>query len=268
MSNILFCDTNIVRYILDDPARVDPFLRHVRHEGYILALSLIQAVELTKLPHYHASLAELIFSSDAHFFSWWKTVVEEEVDHYPATSDVDPLTHPSIPSHYPGPSGRADLTAALSGEDLSILWNEFENQKTRYKPVMEWLPSTLAPSPAASAVDIDFHMHNYGFVLGILRDVAPGFVESLKQDPESFSERAFPGAYIHAAYTYYRYVLKGYLPEPTDVPDIHQVFYVAYSTTAILEKSMAGILHQLRNERGLLGNVEIQSIRHVRSLLA
>jgi len=267
MTSILFCDTNILRYILDDSARVDPLLRHIRQEDLTLAISLIQAIELTRLPRYHAPLADLIFSSDAYLFSWWKAIVAEEVDRYPNTNDADPLSHPSIPSHYPGPSGRAELADALSGQDLSILWSEFEDQKIKYKPVMEWLPSTLPPSRTDHAIDIDFRLHNYGIVLAILRDVALDFVESLKQDPESFDEQAFPGAYIHGAYIYYRYILKGIDPEPSDVPDIHQVFYVPYSTKVILEKSMAGILHQLRRERGLLKDVNIQSIRHVRSIV-
>jgi hypothetical protein len=267
MTRILFCDTNILRYILDDPSRVNPFLLHLQKKSFTLALSLIQVIEITKIKRYHAPLADLIFSSEAHFFSWWKTIVAEEVDAYPATENIDPLSYPSIKSGYPGVSGRVELTLALSGQDLNILWREFEDQKKRYKPVMEWLPSTLPRTQAKQAIDIDFRLHNYGVVLQILRDVAPEFVEWIKQNPDSFDEHAFPGAYVHAAYNYYRYILKGMESEPSDIPDLHQVFYVQYSSKAILEKSMAGILHQLRNERGLLSNVEIQSIRHVRSIV-
>lgn len=131
---ILFCDTNILRYILDQPSRVDPFLRHLEESEFTLVISLIQAVELTKLDRYHAPLADLILLEDAHFFSWWKAIVSEEVQAYPDTDSVDPLSRPSIRSHYPGSSGRAGLATALSGQDLSVLWREFEDQKIRYKP--------------------------------------------------------------------------------------------------------------------------------------
>lgn len=267
MDRILFCDTNILRYILDHPSRVAPFLLHLQENNFTLAISLIQAIELTKLDRYHAPLAELIFPSDAYFFSWWKAIVAEEVNNYPDTDSIDPLSRPSIRKNYPGPLGKSYLARALSGQDLDILWREFKDQKARYKPIMEWLPSTLPKSRTEESIDIDFRLHNYGVVLQILRNVAPHFVESIKEAPDSFNERAFPGAYLHAAYNYYRYILKGMDPQPSDTPDLHQVFYVHYCSKVILEKSMAGILHQLKNERDLLSNVDIQSIRHIRSIV-
>ena len=100
-----------------------------------------------------------------------------------------------------------------------------------------------------------------------LRKSGSSFREKIKSEPNAFNPMAFPGVYLRAAYIYYRYILKGLRPERSDTPDLHQLFYFHYCAKVITEKSMAGILHQLKNERGLLSNLEIQSIRHIRSIV-
>lgn len=252
--------------MLDESSRVSRFVRYIEDSKSLFSLSLIQTIELTKLPQYHDSLAELILAADAHIFAWWKAIVEEEADRYPGRERVDPLSRPSLASHYRGPNGQSKLALALAGDDLDVLWREFEDQKIRYKPVMDWLPSTIPSSQSKSAIDQDFSVHNFGFVIGTLREISPDLVGTIEPELDALDEKAFPGAYLHAAYTYYRYILKGMSSKPSDVPDVHQVFYVPYCWKVIVEKSMAGILHQLKNERGLLSDVEIHSIRHARSL--
>jgi hypothetical protein len=164
-------------------------------------------------------------------------------------------------------SPESALAKALAGEDVNLIWDEFESQKTSYEPVMDWLPTTLPKSKSNETINIDFNLHNLGIVLRALSDIAPDFREKIKCESKVFNPMAFPGAYLRAAYIYYRYILKGMRPERSDTPDIHQIFYFQYCSKVILEKSMAGILHQLKNERGLIGNLEIQSIRHIRSIV-
>ena len=267
MKEILFCDTNIVRYILDDPSRADAFVDHVNETGFMLALSLIQVVELTKLTHYHVPLANLIFALDTHIFAWWKLIVAEEAERYPARAIIDPLSRPSICSHYPGFRGKSELALALSGNDLALIWTEFEEQKTDYEPIMAWLPSTLPSKQTEEVIDIDFKLHNFGVVLQMLRQISPEVVNRIEPSSETLGEGVFPGAYVHASYIYYRYILKGMKPQRSDVPDLHQVFYIPYCRKAIVEKSMAGILHQLKRERGLLPEVDVQTMKDMRSIL-
>ncbi len=76
----------------------------------------------------------------------------------------------------------------------------------------------------------------------------------------------FHGSYIRAAYTYYRYIRKGMHPEKSDIGDIHQIFYVPYCDEVIVEKSVAGFLHQLQKDKRLLDQISIKSIRFVREL--
>jgi hypothetical protein len=113
MSNILFCDTNILRYVLDDASRVSPFLQHIKDGKYVLAISLIQVIELFKIPRYHLPLASLIIKTDAHGFSWWKEIVSSEVRVYPNTDGVDPLAYPSFGSSYTGPLAKSLLACKI-----------------------------------------------------------------------------------------------------------------------------------------------------------
>lgn len=268
MSRILFCDTNIIRTVLDDETHLDPFVQHVQENGYLLALSLVQVVELFKITHYHGPLADLIFATNAHFFKWWKEVIAEEVRAHAKGRPIELLSRPSIAAHYPGRTGRDDLRQALAGIDLEALYKEFEDQKSRYKGVMDWLPSTAPESGTQEATDIDFELHNYGFVLSTLRDVSPEFVEEIRGGPESLDPHLFPGAYIHGAYIYYRFILDGMISAPSDVMDIHQVFYVPYCSKVIMEKSMGSILYRLRRERGLIEGVDIVAMPHLRSIIS
>ena len=265
MDRILFCDTNIIRYILDTPNACARFTGFLRDEGLLHAISLIQVTELLRLPRYHGPLAQLVFEADSFFLDWWKGIIYEEAQAYPQTNRVEVLSRPSIRSHYPGSHGPDDLRRALAGKDLELLWTEFEDQKVRYKPVMDWLPSTLPRSRTKRSIDVDFSLHNYGVVLTVLRDVAPEFVEVVKVDPEAFMPTLFRGAYLHAAYNYYRFILKGMRSQPSDVMDVHQVFYVPYCAMVITEKSMAGLFSQLKKDRSLIDTVQIQSMRYARS---
>ena len=265
MARIFFCDTNILRYVLDTPGAPARFSARVRQKGLVHAISLIQLAELLKLPRYHSQLVQLIFDVGTCLFEWWKTIVQAEALAYPEPAPIDVLIQPNISSQYRS-GGPDTLRFALVGKDLELIWAEFEDQKVRYKPVMDWLPSTRPKSVSKHAIDTDFTLHNYGMVLQILRDIAPGLVNTIKRDPQFFTPTYFRGAYLHAAYDYYRYVLKGMRSEPSDIMDIHQVFYIPYCATVILEKSMAGVLSQLKRERSMLGTVEIKSIRYARSL--
>ena len=267
MSRILLCDTNIIREVLSDEGYLDPFVQHIRDNEFLLALSLVQAVELFKITDSHRQLADLLFATDAHFFKWWKDIVAEEVGTHAGGQSIEPLAKSSIPAHYPGPAGRDNLRQLFAGSDIRALYSEFEDQKSRYKEVMDWLPSTTPQSGTQQATDIDFELHNYGFVLSTLRDVSPDFVEGIRGNIESFDPHSFPGAYLHGAYIYYRYILKGMRSAPSDVMDIHQVFYVPYCKKVILEKSMGSILHQLRRERGLVEGVAIEAMPHIRSII-
>jgi len=265
MSNLIYCDTNIIRYILDTPNAPSRFAAHLRREDLQHGISVIQLTELLKLPRYHSALAELIYTAGSHLFHWWKSILVEEVGAYPNTHEPEVVSPWSLATWYSTSGGVEGLRCALAGSDISLLWEEFEDQKSRYRPVMDWLPSTLPKSPTKQAIDIDFTLHNHGVVLQILREIAPEFVESLKVDPLAFDPTYFRGAYVHAAYNYYRYVLKGMKATPSDVPDLHQVFYIPYCSIVIMEKSMAGILSELKRDRSLLCAVKIQSMRYARS---
>lgn len=225
---------------------------------------MVQLLELKKLPRYYQGFLQLLSIVPANIFNWWKNILKYEVKYYPKSLIVNPVLGYIIGEMIQTPLERFSLREILESNELSLLWDYFEELKDKYMPVLSWLPSTSPKSGANH--DLDFDLHNFGYVLGELGDVDDNFVPSFKGKYSELKPEIFRGSYLRAAYTYYRYIRVGMTPERSDLGDIHQVFYMPYCKTAIVEKSMAGFLHQLRNDKGLLDHVDIKSIRFIREL--
>lgn len=197
-------------------------------------------------------------------FKWWKNILKEEVELYPTTLALDPILRPILTDLFHGSSGRVELQALLDAYDVDLMWQILDESKQPYMKVMSWLSRT-APGDNADK-HLDFVLHNYGFVVSELREDNQSFIDTFKGQASELKPELFRGSYIRAAYTYYRYVLKGMTPQPSDIGDIHHVFYVPYSSEVVQEKSMAGILHQIREEKGFPSETQIKSIRFIRDL--
>ncbi|MEW6716123.1 MAG: hypothetical protein AB1345_01275 [Chloroflexota bacterium] len=209
-------------------------------------------------------MSSLLLSCRSALLKWWRDLLGEEIKHYPETAAVDPIQRPLISDYLQGHVGQLILQALFSAYEVDIMSQAIDDNKEQYMKVMAWL-STTAPGHQA-VKNIDFMLHNYGFVVSELRDVNESFIDTFKERAEDLNVAAFRGSYLRAAYTYYRYIGEGYTPQPSDIGDLHQVFYVPYCKNVILEKSMAGILYQLRRQKNLLLETDIKSMRFVRTL--
>jgi hypothetical protein len=263
---ITFCDTNILRYLIDHPEKWTAFRRYLAETETSLSVSMIQLLEFEKLPNYYYGLLKLLSIMPANMLNWWKNILADEIKLYPVNtnSNINLILGNVIDGIIYTPSKHFSLKEILESNEISLLWDSFEQSKDHYMPVLSWLPST-SPKPSADQ-NIDFTLHNFGFVLSEIRDVDNNFIPSFKGRYDELVVEAFKGSYLRAAYTYYRYIRNGMSPERSDVGDILQVFYMPYCANVIVEKSMAGFLYQLQRDKGLLNQVKIKTIRFVRNL--
>lgn len=262
----MYCDTNILSKIVDNPENWPAFHKYLSETQALLVVSLIQIVEFKKVPHYHQGLSKLLLSTPSAIFKWWKNILREETKLYPTTEGLDPIVRPILTDLLHGASGQIELETLLGADDIELIWQTVDSSKEPYMKVISWLPST-APNNK-TFMDMDFKLHNYGVVADEIREVNQDLINALKGQADKFKPELFRGSYTRAAYSYYRYILKGLTPEPSDIGDIHHVFYAPYSDEMITEKSMASILHQLRKEKGLLPKTQIREIRFLRDLLS
>jgi hypothetical protein len=261
---LFYCDTNILRFLIDNPSKWPAFQRRLYDLDAVIALSWIQIIELSRVPHYHRGVSRLLLNNRSALLKWWKDLLTEEVERFPETTLVDPLQRPLISDYLKGQVGEFLLQALFSTYQVDIMSEVIDGSKEQYMRVMSWL-STTAPEPTADK-EIDFKLHNFGFVLSELRSVNEPFVTSYAKRVEDLKVEAFRGSYMRAAYTYYRYIQDGISPIASDIGDMYQVFYMPYCKNVVLEKSMSGILHRLRKDKNLLPKTEIKSIRYVREL--
>jgi hypothetical protein len=191
-------------------------------------------------------------------------ILEEEMANYPSSAKIvlfhEPFINEIIGSHL----GNSGFQLLLDSINAEILWDSMNDMKPGYMKLFSWLPTTL-PS-LSEKIEVDFMLHNFGVVIGELRKVNQEFVKSFRENPNSLDVKHFCGVYVSAAYVYYRYILKGITPEPSDVGDIHQIFYFPYCREIVIEKSMSNILYQLKHERDIMVNTSIKTVRFVRSL--
>lgn len=261
---ICFCDTNIIRYLIDHPEKWLAFKNYLAKGEMTLTISMIQLLELNKLPRYYQSFFQLLSVVPANIFAWWRNILKDEIQYYPKVSSVNPIFGYIIEEFIQTPSKRFSLKEILESNELNLVWDFFEESKDKYMPVLSWLPST-SPKPGANH-DLDFELHNFGYVIGEIGEIDDQFALGFKGNYNKLKTESFKGSYLRAAYTYYRYIRVGMKPERSDLGDIHQIFYFPYCKTVIIEKSMAGLLHQLKKEKGLLDDIDVKSIRFIREL--
>ena len=262
-TGITFCDTNIIRYLIEHPEKWTAFSRHLTENKRFLCISFVQLLELQKLPQYHNGFLQFLSVTPSIVFKWWRQILREEIFYYPATTKVNPILGFVFDGVIETTSDRIELKSWLESSIFDKMWGIFEETKQQYMPVLSWLPAT-SPKPYANK-DLDFTLHNYGFVLGEVGDIDSDFLSDLKNTKELKTE-LFRGSNIRAAYTYYRYIKNGMSPQKSDIGDIHQTFYMPYCDEIIIERSMHDLLYLLQKDKGLLDQISIRMISFVRDL--
>ena len=259
-----FCDTNILRFLVEHPNKWERLRKYLQENNYRLVFSPIQFIEFKKIPRYHDGLTKLLSSVPSSFTKGSTKILEEEISNYPSSAKIELFHKPSINEIIGKHLGNFGFQLLLDSINAEILWDSMNDMKPKYMDLFSWLPTTL-PS-ASEKIEVDFMLHNFGVVIGELRKVNQEFVKSFRESPNSLKVDYFCGAHVSAAYVYYRYILKGITPEPSDVGDIHQVFYFPYCREIVTEKSMSSIIYQLKRERDIMANTSVKTIRFIRSL--
>jgi hypothetical protein len=212
-----FCDTNIIRYLIEHPEKWTAFRRHLTENKRFLCISFVQLLELQKLPQHHTGFLRFVSVMPSIVFKWWRQILREEIFYYPATTEVNPILGFVFDGVIEATSDRIELKSWLESSIADKMWDIFEETKQQYMPVLSWLPTTSPKSHANK--DMDFTLHNYGFILGEVRDIDANFLTDFKNTYELRTE-LFRGSNIRAVYTYYRYINKGMSPEKSDIGDI------------------------------------------------
>lgn len=259
-----FCDTNILRFLVEHPGKWMNLKKYLENNKYRLVFSPVQFIEFKKIPRFHNGLTNLLSTVPSAFTKGSMKIIEEEIVNYPSPIKVSLFHEPTINEIINSHLGDFGFQLLFDSINAEILWDSLNYLKPQYMELFSWLPTTLPSQP--NKVEVDFMLHNFGGVVGELRKVNQEFVNTFRGNPSSLDVKYFYGAYLSAAYIHYRYILKGITPEPSDVGDIHQVFYFPYCQEIVIEKSMSNILYQLKHERDLLADTSVKTIRFIRSL--
>jgi hypothetical protein len=147
---LYYCDTNILRFLIDNPPKWPAFQKHLAALDAVLALSWIQIIELSKIPHYHQGVSKLLINNRSALLKWWKDLLIEETEHFPNTLMVDPIQRPLISDYLSGYVGEFILQALFSTYQVDLMSQILNESKEQYMRIMSWLPTT-APEPKADA---------------------------------------------------------------------------------------------------------------------
>lgn len=159
-----------------------------------LSVSMIQLLELEKLPRYDYGLLKFLSIVPASMLNWWKNILGNEIKQYPVNTiaNVNLVLGDIVDGIIRTPSKRFSLKEIIESKEISLLWDFFEQSKDQIMPVLSWLPST-SPKPGADQ-SLDFTLHNYGFVLSEIRDVDDNFIAGFKGRYDELAVEAFRGS--------------------------------------------------------------------------
>lgn len=261
-----FCDTNILRELIDNQDKWESLKNMLVEKQMLLVLSLIQLIELVKIPRYHTGLAELLLFVPSAFLKWWKAIIQDEIDAYPRHNDIPIIDLPPLNIVFRKPGERQLLQQQLVGEFTNKAHRAFESFKKHHIQSLAKLNTLSVKDLTDEQKDMHFRIQLAVDIGYDVRAIDPIVDEKLKQYKEFDPQNYFLGSTIKSAYMFYRYSLDSLSPEPSDVGDIQQVFYFPYCQQIVTEKDMAGVLSRIKKDRGLLGDTKITSIRFIREL--
>lgn len=257
-----YCDTNILRFLVETKDKWKRLEEYLIVQKLILVISWVNIVEMVKLPKYHRDLSQLLLQVPTAILKMRQDIIRKEILEYPNKVN-NIINYPLLRFMLDSRDKVGQLQKILGAEDVEAMFSVLGELKLDYPPKMDWLKNT---KPKEDFIDTDFELHNYGWVVDDVRQENEEFVREFRDQPSHFRASHFRGSMLAAAYNYYKYILKTYEPGPTDVADLHQIYYFPYCKHIVIEKEMAGLLSQIKRERGLLAETKIDSIRFARTL--
>ena len=261
---LMFFDTNILREIINHKEKWQSLSQYLKSENLVVVISAVQFIELYKVKRLHNVVADFLLETPSFMFKWWTEILRDEVEAFPHTLRVQHLTFLSFQEMFSLTNQGNKLRSVLEDPKIDLMWEAMELEKRQFLPIMTLVPKTRPKDQGF--VDQDFELHNFGRILSDLRKVNQAFIDEKKDKLKPSDLEIFSGSFLRASFLYYKHVLKGAKPEPSDLGDYYQTFYIPYCAIAVVEKDMAGILHLLKKERKLLPNTEIKSIRFIRQI--
>ena len=262
--NLIFFDTNILREIIIRKEKWHSISQYLKTENLVIVISAVQFIELYKVKRYHDVVANFLLEMPSLMFRWWTEILKDEVEAFPHTLRVQHLTFPSFQEMFSWTDQGNKLRSVLDDPKIGFMWEAMEAEKLQFLPIMTSVSKTRPKNQ--DFIDQDFELHNFGRVSSDIRKVSKTFIDENKGGLEPSSLEIFSGSFLRASFLYYKHILRGAKPEPSDLGDYYQTFYIPYCSIVVVEKDMAGILHLLKKERKLLPNTEIKSIRFIRQM--
>jgi len=222
-----------------------------------IALATAQVVELSSAKRLHWGLKELLGNLRSVLTKPPDVILEEEVKSYPnrRTNNLT-LVHLNTVK---GMNIVSQLLSSTKARERQLL--DAKQMKSQLDIVKANYPKTKIGKYCREQAE--------GFTWRItfqwLAQTHSSFVKELMDRESEFKAEVFRSIQLFAFYLFYKHYMQEREVRLTDFGDLFHMATIPYCKLVIVEKDMCNILNQIKSHHKMLGDVEIEDIRFLRS---
>ncbi len=263
-SRFMYFDTNIISHFVKNEHLWSKLSTFLRDSGLTLGVGAGQVSELSDAKSLLSDLARFLVNVPTGIIKNWNQIVAEEVTAHPCTGSVALLMYPLNAILFKE-DGFTDLLRFLNSKELSDArrnqLQHAEKMKEQHRKLKLNFPPLRSGKYDRSQAD-EFAMAQ---VFQWLSYDHRQFLLEIQKDISRLNEKAFQSIRLYAYVVFYKYYLGQREPNKlSDFGDLFHLFPIPYCEIAVMERDLANVLNQIKDNQEILEGTEVLDIDFVR----
>jgi hypothetical protein len=272
--SLAYFDTNVYGSLVRTPAAWIPVRNFLIDNNYLLAVSDVNALELSSAPRLHRNLARFLLQVPSTWFKPATKIMEDEVQAYLSGGEVNPVVGPItsliLESHDPVGSLEAFFRREVVRETRSTMVQRkaafvkrIIETRDNFQPIVHPGRYTEADAPY-----YDFQLSWLQTLCQDWPECAARIKDELGTPPKTPPSLPlqFRGLWLFALSQFYRYYLHQRKPAGNDYGDLIQAASIPYCRFVVVEKDLSEDLLHIKRNDPVLKHTEIHNFGFLREL--
>jgi hypothetical protein len=263
-SRFVYLDTNIVSEIVKNEQIWSRFFEYLRDAGLTLGMGGGQISELSDAKSLLTDLARFLISVPTGLIKNWDEIIAEEVTSHPSMRTESLLMYP-LNAILLENDGFSKLIRFLKSKGLTDARNDQLKHAKKMKDQHASLKSNFPPAKSGKYDKRQADEFAQAMVIQWLAFDHRQFLKEMQQDISSFELGVFQSIRLYAYTLFYKYYLGQREPNKlSDFGDLFHLFAIPYCELVVMERDLANILNQIKNNQKILESTEILDIDFLR----
>lgn len=255
MNKLCLLDTNIISDTLKENQSIEQKIIDKRNQGYELCIHLLSLAELKKSEYLIDKFCELTKTILFHIIKPSHQLLEVEKINYPGLINKSQIILMSL---------QAEKKAELIAQHNYLKSEQFKTDASYLREgqlkAADNLKSNLRSERKNNRLE---YVDRYVWTQLSISD--PHFFKSIIDANNVNSLICLKSLFVQAHFNYYKYIEKDQLVEMNDSYDTLIISCLPYIDLFLTERKNGGLLKELKRKLDIIANLEIETMRDLRS---